>query len=214
MALQSSGAISISQIKAELGSSSNSLRTLSAAAGKSTPDAMSEFYGYSSYSPPTISGSGFSYTGNGSVSSPYDVTVTSFSYANELDPDFAVQRYDVNSAQPRFTIQQAGNYNIYFDLISASISGVRGDGNDTAFMFWQTYSFNFGAGSAGGFFGISAFDVLLSGNQFHSAYEPIGARNLTYSVGSYDGPYLYYYQYWDPITINNYRFKIWFEFLG
>lgn len=48
MALQSSGAIKISEIKAELGSSSNSLRTLSAAAGFSTPDAMSEFYGYSS----------------------------------------------------------------------------------------------------------------------------------------------------------------------
>lgn len=54
MALQSSGAISISQIKAELGSSSYSLRTLSAAAGKSTPDAMSEFYGYSSGGPITI----------------------------------------------------------------------------------------------------------------------------------------------------------------
>ena len=50
MALQSSGAISISQIRTELGSSSNSLRTLSAAAGFSTPDAMSEFYGYSSES--------------------------------------------------------------------------------------------------------------------------------------------------------------------
>jgi hypothetical protein len=47
MALQSSGAISISQIKTELGSSSNSLRTLSAAAGFTTPDSMSEFYGYS-----------------------------------------------------------------------------------------------------------------------------------------------------------------------
>ncbi len=47
MALQSSGAISISQIRTELGSSSYSLRTLSAAAGKGTPDAMSEFYGYS-----------------------------------------------------------------------------------------------------------------------------------------------------------------------
>ena len=52
MALQSSGSISLSQIKTELGSSSNSLRTLSAAAGKSAPDAFSEFYGYSSYSPP------------------------------------------------------------------------------------------------------------------------------------------------------------------
>jgi len=46
MALQSSGAISISQIQAEVGGS-YSLRALSAAAGKSTPDAMSEFYGYS-----------------------------------------------------------------------------------------------------------------------------------------------------------------------
>jgi len=50
MALQSSGAISISQIKTELGSASNSLRTLSSQAGKSTPDAMSEFYGYASES--------------------------------------------------------------------------------------------------------------------------------------------------------------------
>lgn len=47
MALQSSGAISINQIRTELGSGSYSLRTLSAAASKSTPDAMSEFYGYS-----------------------------------------------------------------------------------------------------------------------------------------------------------------------
>lgn len=47
MPLQSSGAISISQIKAELGSASNSLRALSSEAGKSTPDSMSEFYGYS-----------------------------------------------------------------------------------------------------------------------------------------------------------------------
>ena len=37
--------LSISQIRTELGSSSGSLRTLSAAAGKSTPDAISEFYG-------------------------------------------------------------------------------------------------------------------------------------------------------------------------
>ena len=48
MALQSSGPISIGDIRTEIGSSSGSLRTLSAAAGKSTPDAMSEFYGYSS----------------------------------------------------------------------------------------------------------------------------------------------------------------------
>lgn len=39
--------LSISQIRTELGSSSGSLRALSALAGFSTPDAISEFYGYS-----------------------------------------------------------------------------------------------------------------------------------------------------------------------
>lgn len=52
MALQSSGAISISQIRTELGSASGSLRTLSSLAGKAVPDAMSEFYGYSALPPP------------------------------------------------------------------------------------------------------------------------------------------------------------------
>lgn len=47
MALQSSGQISISDIKAEQDNANNSLRGLSAVAGFSTPDAMSEFYGYS-----------------------------------------------------------------------------------------------------------------------------------------------------------------------
>lgn len=79
MALQTSGAISISQIKTELGSSSNSLRTLSAAAGKSAPDAMSEFYGYSSYVPPLVvyggsdQGDGAYVVGSGLASDPYYV---------------------------------------------------------------------------------------------------------------------------------------------
>jgi hypothetical protein len=47
MALPSSGPISISQIQTELSNGNNSLRALSAAVGFSTPDAMSEFYGYS-----------------------------------------------------------------------------------------------------------------------------------------------------------------------
>lgn len=46
MALPSSGPLSISQIRAILGTSSGSLRYLSSLAGKSTPDAISEFYGY------------------------------------------------------------------------------------------------------------------------------------------------------------------------
>lgn len=48
MALQTSGPISINQIMTELGTTNGSLRYLSNLAGKSTPDAMSEFYGYTS----------------------------------------------------------------------------------------------------------------------------------------------------------------------
>jgi len=53
MPLQGSGAISISQIRTELinVNASYSLRTLSSAAGKTSPDAMSEFYGYSACPP-------------------------------------------------------------------------------------------------------------------------------------------------------------------
>lgn len=76
MALQTSGAISINNIKGELSSTSNSLRALSAAAGFSTPDAMSEFYGYASFNPRdhfnvlTATGNGGSLTMSGTNFSP------------------------------------------------------------------------------------------------------------------------------------------------
>ena len=47
MALPSSGEISIADIRTEVSSVSGSLRALSNLAGKSSPDAMSEFHGYS-----------------------------------------------------------------------------------------------------------------------------------------------------------------------
>ena len=49
MALQSSGPISINDIRVELGQAqaNSSLRSLSALANFSSPDAMSEFYGFS-----------------------------------------------------------------------------------------------------------------------------------------------------------------------
>jgi hypothetical protein len=54
MALSGTGPIKMSQIKTELGSSSNSLRAYSAAAGKSAPDSMSEFFGYSASPAPAV----------------------------------------------------------------------------------------------------------------------------------------------------------------
>jgi len=59
MALPSSGSISIDQIRTEIGVSTGSLRSLSASAGKSTPDAMSEFYGYSHLVEPPSAYSGY-----------------------------------------------------------------------------------------------------------------------------------------------------------
>ena len=63
MTLPSSGAISISQIAAEMHLPSNSsLRTLSAAAGFSTPDKFSDFYGYE-FPRPYVLGSYLTNTG-------------------------------------------------------------------------------------------------------------------------------------------------------
>ena len=79
MALQSSGQIKISEIKTELGSSSNSLATLSVAAGKAVPHAMSEFYGYSSYTNSHYydnDGSNDYITGEKVSSTPFDINTT------------------------------------------------------------------------------------------------------------------------------------------
>jgi hypothetical protein len=47
MALPSSGQLSINDIRTELGTSDGSLRSLSLSASFSTPDAITDFYGYS-----------------------------------------------------------------------------------------------------------------------------------------------------------------------
>lgn len=72
MTLQSSGAITINQIKAEMNTSSTSLRTLSSLAGFSTPDRMSEFYGFSNYYRPNL----IAYT-DPFVTSNYSPNITS-----------------------------------------------------------------------------------------------------------------------------------------
>jgi hypothetical protein len=89
MALPSSGALSISAIKTELGSSSNSLRTLSGLAGFSTPDAISEFYGYSALTAITLSNVGFGDTEQGCSDGS---TATTASYYSSTDP-VAVNSY-------------------------------------------------------------------------------------------------------------------------
>jgi len=75
MALQTSGSISISQIKAEVGGTSSSLRSLSNTAGKSAPDGMQEFYGYSGA--PT-----YNYNSNMQVGSGQFYSSIAYGYAN------------------------------------------------------------------------------------------------------------------------------------
>lgn len=76
MALPVSGPLSINQIRNELGTSNGSLRALSAQAGFSTPDSISEFYGYSNNSV-TITGTYFwSYTTLSSNSGSGTITIT------------------------------------------------------------------------------------------------------------------------------------------
>jgi hypothetical protein len=125
MALQTSGAISISQIKTELGSSSNSLRALSAAAGKSTPDAMSEFYGYSSipefYSTLSLS---VGDSGSGTSANPWFSDGSEYSGFNTETQDFGDgEQYHFTGACLAFSKANDGfarNARVYVRIQNAS----------------------------------------------------------------------------------------------
>ena len=128
MALQSSGAISISQIKAELGSSSYSLRTLSSEAGKSTPDAMSEFYGYSAttvvnidFTYPTYCGCAnyYSFEARSSIAVSTNLTITMYWYG-DLGGAFNgnVTIYSGDSCGGNGSVYSGGAVNCYGEYLS------------------------------------------------------------------------------------------------
>jgi hypothetical protein len=80
MALPSSGQLSLNDIRAELSAASTnvSLRSMSSTAGKSTPDAVSEFYGFSNI---PLGLSSALYTENLSSTTSWDI----FQGDNEID---------------------------------------------------------------------------------------------------------------------------------
>lgn len=232
MALQSSGPISISNIKAELGSSSNSLRALSAAAGKSTPDAMSEFYGFSSLIVPIVSSTGGgSVTGGGTAANPYVVTQTSGSFSidsgfisppfgNSSDTYHYMEWLDWNfnyytGAKPgsrvKFQIKEAVSTRMYLKFTAKSISGF-GTAADS-FFTRATGFFSTGWGSNGPVLN----DVKSGTGTLPLNYEVelrIGASHISeeyfftdetqsdYTIVSYGGNY--------P-TINSLTYQVWFE---
>jgi hypothetical protein len=80
MALQSSGQISINDIRTELGTTSGDLRVLSSTAGFSTPDQFNDFYGYSAVTwfSTEISETGFEDPGQACAEGPDFGTVRVF----------------------------------------------------------------------------------------------------------------------------------------
>lgn len=97
MALQPSGPIKMSEIKAELGSSSNSLRAYSLQAGFSAPDSLTEFLGYSALG-------SFSFAmWNGSVSVDLNGTV-SFTTGNAASVSVSPTSFGLVSTNTTQTI--------------------------------------------------------------------------------------------------------------
>ena len=107
MALPSSGALSISAIKTELGSASNSLRTLSGLAGFSTPDSISEFYGYSALTAFTMASQGAGDGEGGCIDGPSFDTATFYS---DTDP-ISTSSYIYDSNRDKFN---GGNQWYYY----------------------------------------------------------------------------------------------------
>jgi len=102
MALPSSGALSIDDIRTEIGSESGSLKTLSVAVGFAPPYAISNFYGYSSGTPNDLywdfgdNDGGANFTGNAGTSAG------PFSFSMWVKPswpatDVNVQLFDINA---------------------------------------------------------------------------------------------------------------------
>lgn len=123
MALPSSGALSISAIKTELGSASNSLRTLSGLAGFSTPDSISEFYGYSALTAFTMANQGAGDGEGGCIDGPNFDTETFYSSTNPI----AVNTYIYDSNRNIFN----GNNQWYYYPSGTKVLQIGEDGKVT-----------------------------------------------------------------------------------
>ena len=160
MTLQSSGTISISQIKAELGSSSNSLRTLSAAAGKSAPDGLTEFYGYSS---------GWS---------------TSFNITRTVIGKAQIERFHLNMSDTTVDMPSGGGgtYTLSTPYTHAGGGGIYLPWNSTAaHTRWTTMSL---AHSNGSNTSISRSSMTVSGNVQYIANTTEYIYNLSGVTGT------------------------------
>jgi peptidoglycan hydrolase-like amidase len=117
MALPTSGALSISMIRTELGQTAGSLGFLSSSVGKSTPHSISEVYGYSNAPANSVTfSSSFSYTGSGSGSYSGTVTIVgataTFNARSTSTGNFSTDTIiNINGNSRRARITTAGTLN-------------------------------------------------------------------------------------------------------
>lgn len=163
MALPSSGTISIDDIRTELSNTSGSLRTLSAAAGKSTPDAISEFYGYTSFSATnhinvqTWAGNNNYLTGANTMAFAPDIVWTK-SYTSGFYRNWNYYNSVMGAGKnfEGFGTPLFGRYNTYnttyYGIRSFNSNGfnrgITGDGTDINSTGYNYIGYSFNAGSS------------------------------------------------------------------
>jgi len=171
MALPSSGALSIDDIRTEVGSTSGSLAALSAAVGFTAPHRISDFYGYTASTPNDLywdfseGGNGASFVGNGGDSGP-------FSFSMWVKPTWS-----------------ATDVNVMLFEINA------GNGNNTdRLMLLYDYGFNrfvfrYRAGSSNHHINWALNQNAASGNisRWHSSSTgPVNTNGFAHIAGTFD----------------------------
>lgn len=133
MTLPSSGALSINQIRTEMNTTSGSLRTLSSLAGFSTPDKISDFYGFSNYYKPNL----ICYT------DPYVTT----NYSPNITSCTIYSTYNGGTRAAGFYIQYSDDnnnwYNSWYGVMSnngqCGVITVTGGGAVGSHRYWRFY---------------------------------------------------------------------------
>ena len=183
-----------------------SLRTLSAAAGKSTPDNMSEFYGYSASVPPTVTTGSSSSTNTsvymtGTVNSDGGATITErgFYFGTSTNPT-SNPKYIVSGTTGNFNLNRTGlstNTTYRYWAYAKNASGTTIGAMQTRATYptlnysWQyinqdtqQYIYNMKLTDANGN-GVTAY--LYDASYFHHPY--LGAIYYSTANVSYTGDY-------------------------
>ena len=118
MALPSSGTLSINQIRNQLGVTTGSLRALSSLAGFSTPDKISDFYGYSPNPPVYIYGqANYPVTGRNS-------TITGYIWNNSTSAVYVKIQFNSGGQSGGSIAANVDVLAVYLNtIVSISVSG-------------------------------------------------------------------------------------------